>query len=416
MRPRPARCLAAGLACATVGSLALTGAASAPAAPGSASAPGQAAQSTAGEPGPFNAITDVPGIEVGQVQKTRPPYLTGSTVVRTPTMPVAGVDQSGGNPATWMTNALSPLNANPGVDAIVLTGGSIWGMDVGIGAMHWVEDHGVEGPIVPGAGIFDIGRGGDERARPTASWGYRATAKARGGPVRQGTAGGGTGATSGGLASPVLKGGVGTASVELGDGLVVGALVVVNSLGSTVNPKDCTLLGTAFGIGGEFAGLRKPSRAECSRTTGGAAKGSKYQATNKTENRAKTKPARQKGKNTTIAVVATNTSMENAAITKVAGVANDGLARAIIPSHTLYDGDTVFAAATGKGRKLANNDPNDVATLTRIQDAAANSLSRAVAHAMLSATSAREFKSYCDTYPSACENLRRNGTGKKRAG
>lgn len=392
------RALTGGVVCTVAGALAVTSAVSSPAAPKHRAPAGKSGRAAAGQPGPLNALTDVPGIQVGQVQKTRPPYLTGSTVVRTPGEPVAGVDERGGSPGTWMTDILSPLNANPGVDALVLTGGSAWGMDVATGAMRWLEDHGTEGvPIVPGAAIYDLGVGGDERARPTASWGYRATARARGGPVRQGNAGAGTGATSSGT-DTVLKGGVGTASVELGDGLVVGALVVVNSLGSTVNPKDCTLLGASLGIGGEFAGLRKPSRAECHPGSGDG----QSRRTNAG------KKDRQAGRHTTIAVVGTNASMQNAAITKVAGVGNDGLARAINPSHTLSDGDTVFAVATGKGPELANNDPDDELLLTRIQAAAADSLSRAVAHAMLSATSVRGFKSYCDTYPSACEDLRRS--------
>ncbi|MCM2578220.1 P1 family peptidase [Streptomyces meridianus] len=370
--------LAAAAACAVAGSLAL----------GSA-APPVAATSGAGLPGPYNAITDVPGIQVGQVQSTRFPYLTGSTVIRTPDAPVAGVDVSGGAPGTWMTDILSPTRYNPGVDAVVLTGGSSWGMDVATGVMRWLEDHGVEGvPIVPGAGIYDLGNGGDERARPTASWGYRAVAEATDGPVRQGTVGAGTGALAG-RGDAELKGGVGTASVRLDDGTVVGALVVVNAAGSPVNPKNCSLLGAHLGIGGEFAGLRTPSRAEC-----------------------KDRPGPDRGRSTTIAIVATSASMENGAATRMAEVATGGLARAINPSNTYGDGDTVFAVATGTGPKLGNNNFDDLAALNDIDAAAANALSRAVVHAMLSATSTPQFKSYCDTYPSACRHLGRSGTGK----
>lgn len=343
-------------------------------------------------PGRYNAITDVPGILVGQVQKTRPPYLTGSTVVAMPNAPVAGVSVSGGDPGTWMTDRLSPLTDNPGTNAIVLTGGSSWGMDVGVGAMHWLEDHGeTTVPAVPGAVIYDVGRGGDAKARPTASWGYRAMGAATVGPVSQGTVGAGTGALAGlGVLAAPLKGGVGTASVVLPDGTIIGALVVVNPLGSPVNLKNCTLLGADLGIGGEFAGLKKPSRQEC-------------KATKPDEGAA---PEENAG-NTTIAVVATNASMDNAALTRMASVANDGLARAINPVHTLYDGDTIFAVATGTGPKLSNSNPGDIHSLSVIGAAAADTLSRAVVHAMLSATSARQFKSYCDTYPSACEDLRR---------
>ncbi|MFJ4696376.1 P1 family peptidase [Streptomyces sp. NPDC088766] len=375
MTSRPIRLLACGLVSAS---------ALACLAPGGARAFPEATPKKAGNgvPGRFNAITDVPGIRVGQVQSTEPPYLTGSTVVYTPGEPVAGVDVRGGSPGTWMTEMLSPANANPGTDAIVLTGGSVWGMDVGVGAMRWLEDHKkITIPVVPGAVIYDIGRGGDDRARPTASWGYRAMDAAEGGPVRQGTVGAGTGAVT---ANGSLKGGVGTASVELDDGTVVGALVVVNALGSTVDPKDCTLYGAELGIGREFAGLRKPSRAECEPIEGTA-----------------------RDRNTTIAVVATSASMENAAVTRMATAAQDGLARAMNPAHTLHDGDTVYSVATGTGRKLANDNDDDTPALARIGAAAADTLSRAVAHAMLAATSARQYKSYCDTYPSACANLHR---------
>ncbi|MET9395358.1 P1 family peptidase [Streptomyces sp. NPDC006624] len=387
MTSRPTRLLACALVCASMSAcLALGGAHAAPEV--------TPVRTGDGVPGRFNAITDVPGILVGQVQSTRPPYLTGSTVVRTPDEPVAGVDVRGGSPGTWLTDMLSPASANPGTDAIVLTGGSAWGMDVATGVMRWLEDReGVTIPIVPGAVIYDIGRGGDDKARPTASWGYRAMDAARRGPVRQGTVGAGTGALTG---YGSLKGGVGTASVVLDDGTVVGALVVVNALGSTVNPRDCTLYGAAFGIGREFAGLRRPSRAECRPVTGKASQ-----------------------RNTTIAVVATSASMENAAVTRMAAAAQDGLARAMNPAHTLDDGDTVFSVATGNGRKLANNDADDAPALSRISAAAADTLSRAVAHAMLAATSVRQYRSYCDTYPSACSNLRRqqadrDGTGTTR--
>ncbi|MGX1371804.1 L-aminopeptidase/D-esterase-like protein [Streptomyces canus] len=375
------RLLAMGSVCAVAASCLVLGAETSQAA-------GRTRTTTAAPvPGPSNAITDVPGIRVGQVQSVRPPYLTGSTVVHMPDKAIAGVDVRGGSPGTWTTDTLDPVNANPGVDAIVLTGGSDWGLDVGVGAMHWLEDRkGVSLPIVPGAVIWDIGRGGSDRARPTASWGYRAMEAAQDGPVRQGTVGAGTGALA---AASTLKGGVGTASVTMADGTVVGALVVVNALGSPVDPKDCTLLGAALGIGDEFAGLRRPSRAECRPTPGTPRTGA------------------DRGRNTTIAVVATSAGMDNAALTRMAAAAQDGLARALNPSHTLSDGDTIFSVSTGTGRRLSNDEPDDTGALTRIGSAAADTLSRAVAHAMLEATSVRQYKSYCDTYPSACAHLRR---------
>ncbi|WP_137123571.1 P1 family peptidase [Segeticoccus rhizosphaerae] len=337
-----------------------------------------------GLPGKNNAITDVPGIRVGQVQSTAGTYLTGTTVVYTPTMSVASVDQSGGAPATKETDLLSPLNSNPGVNAIQLGGSSMYGLDATTGIIRWLEDRkeGVNvgvgvAPIVPAADIFDLGRGGDIKSRTSAPWGYLAADANRAGPVRQGVVGGGTGARSGGL-----KSGVGTASVYLGDGIYVGAIVIVNSAGSAVDPRDCSLLGASLGIGDEFDGLRIPKRSECHPP----------------------KPD-SNNLNTTIAVVATNAPLEKAAAQRMSANANDGLARAINPIHTLADGDTVFAVSTGTGTPLRVNDPAASRTLNSVFNAGANTLSRAVTKALLSARSEGTAKSYCDTYPSACKHL-----------
>lgn len=341
-----------------------------------------------GEPGTNNAITDVPGIKVGQVQSDTAPYLTGDSVVYTPKMSVAGVDQRGGAPATKETDLLSPVNSNPGVNAIQLGGSSMYGLSATDGIIRWLEDRG-EGipvgaggvaPIVPAADIFDLGRGGDPKARTSAPWGYLAAEANAGGPVRQGNVGGGTGARAGGL-----RGGIGTASVHLGDGIYVGALVVVNSVGSTVNPADCSLLGVSHGIGDEFDGYQTPSKAECQ--TGADAKPSGDSL------------------NTTIAAVATNAPLEKAAAQRLSGNAHDGMARAIMPSHTLSDGDTVFAASTGTGAPLRVNNPADGRQLNAIFAAGANTLTRAIAHAMLAAESKGTVKSYCDTYSSACADM-----------
>lgn len=338
-----------------------------------------------GLPGKNNAVTDVPGIRVGQVQSTAGTFLTGTTVVYTPTMSVASVDQSGGAPATKETDLLSPLNSNPGVNAIQLGGSSMYGLDATTGIIRWLEDRkeGVNvgigvAPIVPAADIYDLGRGGDIKSRTSAPWGYLAVDAARTGPVRQGVTGGGTGARAGGL-----KSGVGTASVYLGDGIYVGAIVIVNSAGSPVDPRDCTLLGASLGIGDEFKGLRAPKRSECH-----------------------PRKLDQNNLNTTIAVVATNAPLEKAAAQRMSANANDGLARAINPIHTLADGDTVFAISTGTGTPLRVNDPAASRTLNSVFNAGANTLSRAVAKALLSAQSQGTSKSYCDTYPSACKQLK----------
>ncbi|MGC4893108.1 P1 family peptidase [Micromonospora sp. DT31] len=345
------------------------------------------ANPAAGAPGTHNAITDVPGIQVGQVQSDTAPYLTGTSVVYMPTMSVASVDQRGGAPATKETDLLSPLNSNPGVNAIQLGGSSMYGLSATNGIIRWLEDRG-EGvgvgaggvaPIVPAADIFDLGRGGDPKARTSAEWGYLAAQATSDGPVRQGGVGGGTGARGGGL-----RGGVGTASVHLGDGIYVGAMVIVNPAGSPVDPADCTLYGTKFGIGDEFAGYKAPKKKECNPPS---------------------TPAQQPA-NTTIAVVATNAPLEKAAAQRMSGNAHDGMARAISPIHTLGDGDTVFAVSTGKGEALQINDPADTRQLNAIFNAGASTLARAIAKAVLSSESIGNTSSYCDRYPSACKGMK----------
>ena len=215
------------------------------------------------KPGPHNAITDVPGVLVGQVERVDAPYLTGTTVVHVPATAVAGVDVRGGAPGTRETDLLDPVNSNSGVNAVVLTGGSGYGLDTAGSVMRWLENRG-EGvrvglgdnevvPIVPAAVIFDLGRGGGFQARPEPSWGADAIAAADDGPVALGNHGAGAGARA-----RSLKGGVGSASVRLDDGTTVGALVIVNAAGSTVD-GDGNLYGARYGIGDEFTHLRTPT-------------------------------------------------------------------------------------------------------------------------------------------------------------
>lgn len=348
----------------------------------------------AGQPGIHNAITDVAGIEVGQIQANGNGYLTGTTVVYAPNMAVAGVSQRGGAPATKELDLLSPLNSNMGVNAVALNGSSAYGLDSTTGMMKWLEEkkQGVNVgagvvPIVPGMSIFDLNRGGQFSARVTDDWGYRVLNEASNGPVSQGTVGGGTGANAGGI-----KGGVGTASVTLADGTMVGAIVIINSVGRTLNPQDCSLMGAPWGIGDEFAGLKAPTTVECFPPPATPA------------------AADSPSMNTTIALVATDANLEKAAASKLADVGNDGLARAINPLHTLSDGDTVIGMSTGKdGQPLRNNNPTDTGKLNQIYNAGANVLTRAVVHAMINADSVTvngsTRKSYCDTYPSACADL-----------
>ncbi|MGZ0145758.1 P1 family peptidase [Kribbella sp. WER1] len=343
------------------------------------------------QPGPQNAITDVPGIHVGQVERLDPPYLTGTTVLHFPHPAVAAVDVRGGAPGTRETDLLSPVNSNGGVNAIVLTGGSAFGLDTAGAVMGKLEERG-EGvrvgqgefdvvPIVPTAVIFDLARGGDFKARPEPSWGADALAAASDGPVALGNHGAGAGARA-----RTLKGGVGSASVRLDDGTTVGALVIVNAAGSTVD-ADGNLYGARLGLGDEFAHLQTPTEVP---------------------------PAAAPGRNlipgpsmnTVIAVVGTDVPLDKAATKRMAMIAHDGLARAIDPIHTLVDGDSIFAVSTATdGPRLSVNDPTALAQLETVYAAGARTLTRAIVHAMLAAESVETpdgvIPAYRDAFPSA---------------
>ncbi|WP_432950895.1 P1 family peptidase [Kribbella sp. CA-253562] len=340
------------------------------------------------QPGPHNAITDVPGVLVGQVERTDPPYLTGTTVVYFPGTAVTGVDVRGGAPGTRETDLLDPVNSNPGVNAVVLTGGSAYGLDTAAGVMSWLEtrgegvrvgpgDHDVV-PIVPTAVIFDLGRGGSFTARPTADWGRDAVAAAQDGPVAQGNHGAGAGARVG-----ALKGGTGTASVRLDDGTTVGALAIVNAVGSAVSPTG-RLLGEHAALGNEFGDLKTPTEPP-------------------------PPPPAAPAMNTVIAVVATDAPLDKAAAKRLAMIAHDGLARSIDPVHTLLDGDSIFGASTAPKDtpRLTVTDPAALAQLEPIYAAASRALTRAVVHAVLAAETvespAGRLPSYRDAYPSAFE-------------
>jgi putative pantetheine hydrolase len=344
------------------------------------------------QPGPQNAITDVPGVLVGQVERVDAPYLTGTTVVHLPATAVAGVDVRGGAPGTRETDLLEPVNSNAGVNAIVLTGGSAYGLDTAGSVMRWLEERG-EGvrvgqgdkdvvPIVPTAVIFDLGRGGDFQARPEPDWGAQAIAVATDGPVALGNHGAGAGARA-----RSLKGGVGSASVRLDDGTTVGALVIVNAAGSTVD-ADGNLYGARYGLGDEFTHLRTPTEPPPPAAPG--------------RNLIPGPPM-----NTVIAVLATDVPLDKAATRRMAMVAHDGLARAIDPIHTLVDGDSIFALSTRSDDtpRLSVTDPTAIGQLETVYAAGARTLSRAIVHAMLNAESveapAGTIPSYRDAYPSA---------------
>jgi L-aminopeptidase/D-esterase-like protein len=344
-----------------------------------------------------NGLTDVLGLRVGHAQRVGAGWLSGVTVVLAPEGGmVASVDVRGGGPGTRETDALDPRNLVQRIDAVVLTGGSAFGLDAATGVAAWLEeqgrgfrvsqeDPGQVVPVVPAAALFDLGRGGDWRARPDAALGRAAVqdaaASAPGAPVRQGCVGAGTGAVAGGV-----KGGVGTASAVLESGVTVAALVAVNAAGSALDPATGELYGARFGAAGEFA-LPVPT-AERHRAAG-------------------ERLAQPRTLNTTLAVVATDAVLTKAQAQKLAGTAHDGLARALRPVHLLSDGDTVFAVSTGSRPLVpahaAAGDPAfgvhvEAGALNAVLAAGADTLTRAVVQAMLAAEGAAGFPSYRDLY------------------
>ena len=296
-----------------------------------------AAQNPPSSSNPSRAgLTTITGLRVGHHTLMERP--TGCTVVLVDgDGATGGVSQRGGAPGTSETDLLGPLNQVDKVNAVVLSGGSAFGLDARQGVVRYLEEHkigwnvGAAGvvPIVPAAILFDLGFGGDPKIRPTADCGYRAAAAASNGPVAEGNVGAGAGATVGKMsgAGTAMKGGIGTASVTLPNGLAIAALVAVNAAGDVIDPLSGQIVaGVRTADGKTLADARALLR---SGSVGGAAGG-------------------RPGVNTTIAVVATNARMSKADINRVALMADDGLARAIRPSHTTSDGDTVFALATGR--------------------------------------------------------------------
>ncbi len=288
-----------------------------------------------------NAITDVPGIEVGQVHDLQ--ALTGVTIILCRKGAVGGVDVRGSAPGTRETDLLHPLNLVQKVHAVVLAGGSAFGLDAASGVMKYLEEQnlGFETgagvvPIVPAAILFDLGVGRGD-IRPTAEMGYRAAASANAGPVEEGNVGAGTGASVGKIFGnrSAMKSGLGTASLEIGAGVVVGAIVAVNAFGDVIDPKTGDILAGArsveigslhLGEKGYFANTLEVIKTFAGRTVLSFA----------------TKA------NTVIGVVATNAKLTKSESNKMAQMAHDGLARVIRPAHTMLDGDTIFALSTGQ--------------------------------------------------------------------
>jgi L-aminopeptidase/D-esterase-like protein len=341
----------------------------------------------------MNAITDVAGILVGHHHQLDPDatmgagWASGVTVVLTPPGTVGAVDVRGGAPGTRETDLLDPANSVRYVDAVLIAGGSAYGLAAADGVMRWLEeqDRGVAMaggvvPIVPGAVIFDLDVGAWSN-RPTAEFGYAAASAAAssdGAPLAVGTVGAGVGACAG-----VLKGGVGTASSTLASGVTVGALVAVNSAGNVID--QATGLPWLSYLVDEF-GLTPPPDEQLAALA--------------------MLESPLSSLNTAVAVVATDAALSPAACRQIASTAHDGLARSIRPAHTPVDGDTVFALATGAIEVAPPADlpaafSPETALATAVGAAAADCLARAVVGAVIAADSVAGIPTYQGLLPGA---------------
>jgi L-aminopeptidase/D-esterase-like protein len=308
-------------------------------------------------------LTAVPGLKVGHFTLTERP--TGCTVILAEAGATAGVDVRGAAPATAETDLLKPVNLVQQVHAIVLSGGSAFGLDSRTGVMRYLDEKNIgfkafgniNVPIVPAASLIDLNVGGNSKIRPTADCGYRAAEAATAAPVPEGNVGAGAGATVGktGGRNLAMKGGLGSAALQTSDGIIVAAIVAVNAAGDVIDPAT----------GKVVAGVRTPDGKSLADARVQLLKGTIV-------------PPRP-GENTTIGVVATNATLTKTQATKVAEMAHDGYARAIFPSHTMGDGDTIFALATG-------GHPGN-ADVSRIGALAATVMANAILRAVTQATS-----------------------------
>ena len=293
-----------------------------------------------------NSITLIDGIRVGHAQDNA--AVTGCTVVLCEKGAVGGVDQRGGAPGTRETDALHPVHLVDKVHAVMLAGGSAFGLDAASGAVRYLEEKKIgfnvgvaRVPIVPSAILFDLGIGSAKR-RPDAEMGYQACLNASSERVAEGSVGAGTGATVGKILGmgQAMKSGIGTAAMEIGAGVQVGAIIAVNAFGDVIDPDNGEIIAGARSLKkgpvkigrGKFADSMRVMKSVVGRTVFGAA---------------------QRG-NTVIGVVATNARLNKEQATKMAGMAMNGLARTIRPANTMLDGDTIFALATGKRKADVN--------------------------------------------------------------
>jgi L-aminopeptidase/D-esterase-like protein len=294
-----------------------------------------------------DAITDVPGVMVGHADDAQ--AMTGCTVVLCMDGAVGGVDQRGGAPGTRETDLLRPSHLVQKIHAVLLAGGSAYGLDAAAGVMRYLEERDIghdtmiaKVPIVPAAILFDLGLGKSD-VRPDAAMGYLACQNATPDRPQEGNVGAGMGASVGkilGMAG-AMKSGIGSASIDLGGGIIVGAIIAVNALGDVVDPQTGDILAGArpakvgpikVGGDGPFADTLAAMKS----------------MVGKTALRFATKS------NTVIGVVATNALLDKEEVNKVAQMAQDGVARAVRPAHTMYDGDTLIALATGKKKADVN--------------------------------------------------------------
>jgi len=320
-------------------------------------------QSTGAQTGNLT-LTAVPGVKVGHHTIAERP--TGCTAILIEAGATAGVDVRGAAPASAETDLLKPVNLVQQVFAISLSGGSAFGLDARSGIMRYLDEKNVgfkaygsiNVPIVPAASLIDLNVGNNPKIRPTADCGYRAAQAASTAPVPEGNVGAGTGATVGKSAGAgrAMKAGIGSAAIRMPDGLIVAALVAVNAAGDIIDPATGRVVaGVRTEDGRSLADARKL-------LTSGAVR----------------QPARL-GENTTLGVVATNATLTKTQVTKVAEMAHDGFARAIYPSHTMGDGDTIFALATAT--QTSNADVSRVGAL------AAQVIADAIVRAARQATS-----------------------------
>ena len=326
--------------------------------------------------GKYNSITDVAGIMAGNF--TDQAAASGVTVILCKEGAVAGVDVRGSAPGTRETDLLDPINLVESIQAVVLCGGSVYGLAASDGVVRWLADrqlgfpldekHVV--PIVPAAVLCDLGRGADFIPPIQADWGVMACEAADSGPLAEGCLGAGTGAVSG-----AIKGGLGSASLVMASGITVAAVAAVNSFGSVVNPDTGMIWERDTEINHEFGdqGRRRV--------------------------RLPQQPPSSPIANTTLGIVATDAKITKVQAGKIAQMAHDGLARAVRPAHTMFDGDTIFCLATGK---MLLPDIQGYFTgshaqaITEIGHAAAQCMSRAIVHGILAAETHGDYPAFRD--------------------